>query len=331
MPEFLRNDDPVRLVIIGAGKMAQFHAAAFDQMDDVAIVGIASRTGTSAQRLAEQYHVPYASADWQYMIEVTHPHACVVSVSHSLNEEITRGVIESGVHVLAEKPVAFTSEGAHALAQLAKKHDVLALAAMNRRFFPHMGAAANYVRFWGDIHDIQLIAPDSASWPRASGRIEAFVYDQWLIANTLHAFDLLRLVGGEITSIAGYARIDQTDDRWSIGATLNFENGAMGYVTSFSDSTRTDRSWELHIHTDGVSAHLNPLELCEVDLGRGSFKLKVRPEPANLKMGIWYQGRAFVEAIYNRHSLSPLASDLHDHARSLELVERLQRLDSLRS
>src|SRR5207245_2577066 len=127
----------------------------------------------------------------------TKPDACVVAVSHSANESVTEAVLEAGLPVLAEKPVAFTSAGVERLAELASARGVLAMAAMNRRFYPGVLDGMRSGRYVGGLVGVTLFAPDPVRARRAGGTHAPFVFDAWIIAQTLHAIDLLRMTAGE--------------------------------------------------------------------------------------------------------------------------------------
>jgi predicted dehydrogenase len=317
---------PVRVLIIGAGKMGRAHAVALRTIPDVHIVGVASRSGTRAARLAAEYGIPRAGNDWEALTDATRPDACVVAVSHALNEAVTAAVIDRGLHVLAEKPVAFSSEGVRTLAARAEERGVIAMAAMNRRYFRSVLAAIETVRYHGRVLGVTAFAPDPVRPFRAQHRYDAFVYDNWLLANTLHLIDLLRLAVGEVASLDGAAALDELTGEASVVATLRFEGGALGGFVRYPSAARP---WELRIHGQDVEARLEPLEAGALRVGEGP----VRPLPGGddlpgvkLNTGLRPQALAFVHAIREVGRLTWPASDLADHARSVALAERIAAL-----
>lgn len=326
MPEWPDIGEPLRVLIVGAGKMGRIHARAFSTLPGVEVVGIASRTGERAARVAAEVGVPVSGTDWEALADQTRPHACVVAVSHGLNESITGRAIERGLHVLAEKPVAFSSEAVRALARRADEQGVIAMAAVNRRYFPSILTALEIVNYYGGVLGVTGMCPDAVQRHRADATLESFVYDHWVVANTLHVIDLLRFAGGEVERLTGEAALHEPSGEQSIVATLRFTSGAVG---SFSLYAASGGPWEFRIHGDGVDADLDPMEggvLCVV--GAAPRPLPTSRDPRGIKPGVRPQALGFVEAIRDIGRVSYPASDLHDHARSVELAAQIAQIGS---
>lgn len=326
-PDAFSLDEPVRLLIIGAGKMGEAHAAAFHSLRDVEIVGMASRGGENAKRLAAKHGVPHWGTDWRRVADEARPHACVVAVSPLLNEQITAEVIGHGLHTLAEKPVSLDAATIRALAAVARANGVIAMAAMNRRFYPPVTAALDLVRFHGPVTGVTVIAPDPVRPYRATHKYDPSVYDRWTQMNTVHAIDLLRLVGGEIDTLCGWG--SQAGDERSIAATIQFRGGALGSLIVCGSH---GGQWELRIHGEGVEAWLVPLEEGTVRIGNAApIPLPAGESRDGLKPGLLQQARAFVESLRDLGHVAPPGSDFYDHACTMAFVEQLVNLPEARS
>lgn len=315
----------IRLLIIGAGKMGRAHAAAFATVDGVEIVGIASGGGENAARLAKEFGVSRWSKDWCELTDETKPHACVIAVSHHLNESVTAEAIDRGLHVLSEKPVAFHSAAIKALAARAEEKNVVAMAAMNRRFFQSVVTAIDMVRCYGSVLGVTVVTPDPVRPYRATRKHDPWVYDSWFrVGNTLHAIDLLRLAGGEVQSVSGFAHFDQSAGERSIVASIQFCTGTLG---CFFLHHGAREPCELRIHGDVAEAYLVPFEEGTIRIaGMSPRPLPSSIDPTGLKPGLRPQALAFAESIRSGNASVPPASDLNDHSRTMELVEQLDRL-----
>ena len=312
------------MLLIGAGKMGEAHAAAFKSCTDVEIVGVVSRGGDSAGRLAAKYDIPCWGTTWQAVAEMTQPHACVVAVSHLLNEKITAEVIEQGLHTLAEKPVSLNSMVIQSLAEQAQKKGIIAMAAMNRRFYPTVTAAVEIVRFYGPLAGITIIAPDPVRPYRAGHKYDPVIYDNWTRMNTLHAIDLLRLIGGKIESLCGRIQYSEAIGERSISAMIEFRSGALGSFISYGSHSG---QWELRLHGDGVEAQLIPLERGTIRIGNAlPVSLPASDSHRSLKPGLLQQAQAFLESIRDLGAVAPPGSDFFDHACTMEFVEQLVNL-----
>lgn len=321
MPDLLDRGTSLRLLIIGAGKMGRAHARAFRRIPGVEIVGVASRGGESARRLAEEIGAPAWGADWERLADRTRPDAAVVAVAHAATAAVTGACIDRGLHVLAEKPVAFTASAVRELAARAARRPVLAMAAMNRRYYPSVLAAIEAVRYHGEVLAVSAMCPDAVGPYRALGRLAGFVYDHWVVANTIHGIDLLRLAGGEVSEVAGRGMVHAESGERVAAFALSFERGAVGTFTLYAPS---GGDWELRVCGDGVEARLSPLERGTLRVAGGPPRpLPPADGPWGLKPGVYGQALAFVEAVTETGILAWPASSLDDHARSVALAERL--------
>ncbi|MBI2824151.1 MAG: Gfo/Idh/MocA family oxidoreductase [Planctomycetia bacterium] len=322
MPRAMETGEELRLLVIGAGKMGQAHAQAFGRQPGVRIVGVASRQGDSAARLAAEVGAEH-SADWRALAERLRVDACVVAVVATINEQITREVLSAGYHVLSEKPVAFTEGAVRALADMAAARNLVAMAAVNRRFFAPVLSAIESVRYYGRLLGVTALAPSPVAARRAEGRHSAFVCDHWMLAQTIHVIDLLRLAAGEPEETLGLAAVDAEDGETNVAGLFRFSSGALVSFDSFSSSAE---EWELRLHGERVEARLCPLERGWLRVGNGA----ARALPASfagdkgLKLGLGGQAAAFVAAVRELAPPAYPASDFYDHARTITLAEQLR-------
>jgi predicted dehydrogenase len=84
------------------------------------IVAIARRNPERLALVQRELNVPEAYTDWREMLDNSHLDAVVVCTPHNLHVEPTLAALERGQHVLLEKPITDTIEGAQALVQAAE-------------------------------------------------------------------------------------------------------------------------------------------------------------------------------------------------------------------
>jgi predicted dehydrogenase len=323
-PDQVMMDEPIRLLMIGAGKMGRAHTAAFKTIRDVEIVGIASGGGERARQLATEYGIPRWGTHWPDLADATRPHACVIAVPSPVNETITRDVIEYGLHFLAEKPVALHSKTIRVLAHQAKEKRLIGMAAVNRRFYPTVTAALDLVRFYGPVVGVTVMGPDPVRPYHARQHHAPLIYENWTRVNTIHLIDLLRLIGGEVETLSGAIHLHEGMGERSIAASMQFSSGTLGSFLSYSSHAG---KWELRLHGDGVEAHLIPLEQGTMKIGNAApFALPKSEATDGLKPGLQQQALAFVETLRYFGAVRLPASDLFDHARTMELVEQMLAL-----
>lgn len=116
----IKNENPIRVLVVGCGNMGASHAFAYHTNDGFEICGIVS-TGKSKEVLNEKLGGGYALfSDYKAALEETKPDAVCISTYPDTHEEFAILALQSGAHVFIEKPLASTVEGAKNVVAAAK-------------------------------------------------------------------------------------------------------------------------------------------------------------------------------------------------------------------
>ena len=98
---------PVRVGLIGCGKVGQIHAAALASLPEASFVAACDTSADRAQAFAAKYGAkPFT--DVGVMLREAKVEAVVIGTPHPLHAAATIQAAEAGVHVLVEKPMAAT-------------------------------------------------------------------------------------------------------------------------------------------------------------------------------------------------------------------------------
>jgi predicted dehydrogenase len=118
-------NDRIRFAIIGTGKRSDYlYAPLFNILkEDVELVGIWGRSEESARGLGEKYHVSWFT-DLKQMRNELDMDAAIVSVANPANGAVGRSVVEMGLHVLLETPIANSLDDANAIISGAKANNL---------------------------------------------------------------------------------------------------------------------------------------------------------------------------------------------------------------
>ncbi len=120
---------PLQIGVIGMTHGHVEGVLAAGKRGDVQIVGIAEPNRALFDRLAKKYDLPESLyfASTQEMLEKAKPEA--VSVMNSIREHLAavEACAPRGIHVLVEKPLAFSNVDAERMAKLARQHGILVL------------------------------------------------------------------------------------------------------------------------------------------------------------------------------------------------------------
>ena len=111
MPPTPEDQTKIRLGFIGAGNWAEYnHMPLLQARPDVELVGIATPTQASRDRVQARFGMPFATPDYQELLK-QNLDAVVISSPHGYHYEQAKAAMQAGVHVLVEKPMTlFASE-----------------------------------------------------------------------------------------------------------------------------------------------------------------------------------------------------------------------------
>jgi len=104
----------LKAAVIGVGAMGRHHARVYTALPTTALVGVADADADRAAQVASTYAVP-AYSDYRDMLESERPDLVTVAVPTSLHQAVAVHAMESGAHVLVEKPIAATIGEAKAI------------------------------------------------------------------------------------------------------------------------------------------------------------------------------------------------------------------------
>ncbi|MBK9128533.1 MAG: Gfo/Idh/MocA family oxidoreductase [Phycisphaerales bacterium] len=130
---------PIPVAVIGAGHMGRHHVRHYAQMPGVRLVAVIDADAQRARAQAEPLGVAHGPALTPEMGDVVAVSIAVPTIHHLA---VARPLIERGVHVLIEKPLADTVADAEAIADLARRHAVVAAVGHTERFNPAVRAVS---------------------------------------------------------------------------------------------------------------------------------------------------------------------------------------------
>ena len=127
----------LRVGIVGTGSMGMNHLRVLSDFNDekVQLVGIAETYEPTLKYAMSRFHVA-GFANYREMVEKTQPDLVAVVVPTHLHFEVASYILDRGINVLIEKPMANTVEEALALIQLARIRGVKLAVGHIERFNP---------------------------------------------------------------------------------------------------------------------------------------------------------------------------------------------------
>jgi myo-inositol 2-dehydrogenase/D-chiro-inositol 1-dehydrogenase len=133
--------DPLRLALIGLGRMGRFHLGALAGVEQIDVVALAEPFPAAMDAAAAL--APAATRYDSVAGALAHPglEACLVATPTPTHPDIVDAAIDRGLHVLCEKPLALDPPTAVRLGADAAARDLVLQVGFWRRFSPPWRAA----------------------------------------------------------------------------------------------------------------------------------------------------------------------------------------------
>ncbi|MBK9121856.1 MAG: Gfo/Idh/MocA family oxidoreductase [Chloroflexi bacterium] len=216
----------LKAAVVGVGSMGRNHARVYREMEgNVQLVGVADANPAEAAKAGARTGVPHFS-DYHEMIDKVKPDLVSLAVPTALHAQIGLELIERGINLLIEKPIATTLEEGEALIEAARKAGVVLQVGHIERFNPVVMEMKRRLQegMAGRIYKIQTqrLSP----YP---GRIQ----DAGAVTDlATHDIDLLRnLMNDEISRLYGEILHTINRDREDgLNGILRFRSGIIGVL-----------------------------------------------------------------------------------------------------
>ncbi len=134
----------IKVAVIGVGSMGRNHARVYWELPGVELVGVADRNETAATSIASRFNTK-AYKDYRQMLDELRPDVVTICVPTSCHLEIALEVIQRGIHLLVEKPIASNIEEGKRMIAAAEKANVKLTVGHIERFNPAVTALKEHL------------------------------------------------------------------------------------------------------------------------------------------------------------------------------------------
>ena len=160
------RSDALRVGVAGAGAFGRNHARVYrdlqaDSQQNIQFVGVADRDFARAQAVAAEFQTQaFRSLDEMIAVGVQAASVAVPTVAH---REVAGKLMQSGVDVLIEKPLAASVAEANELIALARHHGRIAQTGHLERFNPAVRATIPLLTqpMFFEVHRLSVFTPRS--------------------------------------------------------------------------------------------------------------------------------------------------------------------------
>jgi UDP-N-acetylglucosamine 3-dehydrogenase len=125
----------IRTAVIGVGSMGKNHARIYWELSNADLVGVADFDQTAADLIANKYGTK-AYYDYRVLLDEAKPDAVTLAVPTIYHHDVALEIIDRGIPLLIEKPIAFTIEEGQSIIDAAKRKNVKLMIGHIERFNP---------------------------------------------------------------------------------------------------------------------------------------------------------------------------------------------------
>lgn len=147
--------------IIGLGNIAHKFAKDLAQVNDAALMAVASRSIQKALSFKDEFKVPNAFDSYEALFKCEEVEVVYIALPHSEHLSWSIMAMEHGKHVLCEKPMGVNLGQVQQMIDTSRKHNVFLMEAMWSRFIPAVQNAKELVEE-GEIGNIGYMHADFA-------------------------------------------------------------------------------------------------------------------------------------------------------------------------
>lgn len=313
--------DKIRVGIIGAGYIGGVHAAVLSARDErVQVAKVHDIEPPRARQLARTSGATVADSADELIESVDAVYITTLNTKHT---ELAVAAAAIGKHVFCEKPMATNMADALRVLEAARASQAVFQVGHNRRFAPVYAMLRHIL--------LEESAPHSAHVKMNRGELinpawvsEAATTGGFLYETTIHMFDMMRFLFGEVAELRAYGSQHEYGEVDDFSVLLKFENGIHATLCSSADA-----SWLFPFERVEVFCHHQTLVTREMESLIISEGLSGQHRTHSMnqlakeeKWGYVQEDRAFVDAIVDGTEAAVTAQDGY---KSVELVDACYR------
>jgi predicted dehydrogenase len=258
----------LRTAVIGVGYLGKFHAQKFAEIPGADLVAVVDVDVEARERVAKELGVD-AIGDYRRLIGAVD--AVSVAVPTPAHFEIARAFLDSGTHVLVEKPITETVEQAARLIEIARQRSAVLQVGHLERFNPAVRALKPLLHNPRFVESVR-IAPYNVRGTDVDVVLDLMIHD----------IDLIQFIAGspiERLEAVGAAVITEKPD--VANARIRFESGCIANVTASRTSLKVERKIRIFQEACYFSADLHQKAVSvyrKIDTMNGPLNLPISIE-----------------------------------------------------
>jgi predicted dehydrogenase len=304
------SDKPIRVAVVGAGEFGRNHIRVWRELEGAELVGIVDTDPTRAAGAAAEFGT--RALPGLESLATERVEAVSLSVPTKEHARIGYRLLDSGLDVLVEKPMAASLGEADQLIAVAKRHGRILQVGHVERFNPAVTAVQSIVSrpMFFEVHRLGIFTPRSLD-------IDV-VYDVMI-----HDLDIvLSLVNSPVADLKAVGIPVMTDKVDIAHARVEFETGTVANLTASRVSTERVRKMRFFQEHEYISLDFTRQDVLRVRVKPAEPQPEINFEklPTTSEEPLHAELRAFLESVRTRRA--PVVDGLAGR-RALELADRV--------
>lgn len=240
----------IKIALIGAGFIADYHARGLQTIPEVEIVAVVSQTKENAKKFAHKYHIEKTFTDIDALVSDDDLDAVIISTPNKFHAPYAIEFLKNGKDVFLEKPMAMNADEGQQIAAIAKKYQQLVMVGHMWRF----DTDTKYIKETVEADILGKIFKTKGygiheNWGPSGWFTQKELAGGGALADMgVHAIDAVRYILGDPKPKKVYARIATQLGAYDVDDTgiliITWDNGTESIVES---------GW-WHPHMDGPEA-----------------------------------------------------------------------------
>jgi predicted dehydrogenase len=235
------KEGKLRVAVIGAGHLGEFHAQKYAAHPEVDLVGVVDILPDRVWEIADRHHTAGYS-DYHDILGAVD--AVSLAVPTECHFDVGRDVLEAGVHLLVEKPITYDIHHADTLINAARGRGLVLQVGHVERFNPAVVRLESLTRHpaFIECQRLHLFTPRGTD---VDVVLDLMIHDLDII---------LHIVGAPVTELNAVGMSVITGKTDIGNARLIFENGAVANLTASRVSSTTVRKIRVFQPNEYLSA-----------------------------------------------------------------------------
>lgn len=284
--------DKIKVGVVGVGSLGQHHARVYSEMPEVQLVGLYDANKRRSSKLAKKHNTRSFDTIDELAGEIE---AASIVVPTDRHRAVAGALLEKGLHLLVEKPIATTTSEAEELVHIAKDNNAVLQVGHIERFNPVL-ATLEKSKLPPRFIEAHRLSPYP---PARKGALPRGTEVSVVLDLMIHDIEIiLHLVQSKVKSISavGVPVLSSTED--ICNARISFENGCVANVTASRISP--ERMRKIRVFREDAYISLDYMKQEGEIYFKSRNRIKKEDIPVEREEPLMSELRAFVKCVATR-------------------------------